>query len=132
MKTVIIAIIFSVAIIGLASYAAKGPSTSTTKKQEAPAVQNVSVVDGKQIIEIEADGGYTPRVSAAQANLPTVIRFKTNGNFDCSSSVRIPSLNINKYLPNTGTTDIDIGTPVAGLFKGSCGMGMYRFEINFK
>ena len=93
---------------------------------------NVSVVGGVQIIELQAKGGYSPRQSIAKAGIPTLIRFKTNGTFDCSSSIRIPSLNISQYLPATGNTDVNIGTQAAGLFRGSCGMGMYPFEIDFQ
>lgn len=93
---------------------------------------NVSIVDGVQIIELAAKGGYSPRRSVAQAGVPTVIRFNTLGTFDCSLAVRIPSLNLNKYLSQTGSTDIDIGTPKAGIFRGSCGMGMYPFEVDFR
>jgi plastocyanin domain-containing protein len=93
---------------------------------------NVSIVDGKQIIEINARGGYQPRKSIAKAGIPTVIRFNTRGTFDCSSSVRIPSLGISKSLPQTGLTDIDIGSGKLGTLQGSCGMGMYPFEIDFR
>ncbi|MFA7252538.1 MAG: sulfite exporter TauE/SafE family protein [Candidatus Paceibacterota bacterium] len=93
---------------------------------------NVSFINNEQIVELKAKGGYQPRKSVAQAGLPTIIRFETSGTFDCSSSVKIPSLNINKFLPQTGTTDINIGVPEIGLFKGSCGMGMYPFEIDFR
>lgn len=95
-------------------------------------IDNVSVVDGQQIIEIRARGGYSPRLTEAKAGLPTVIRFITEGSFDCSLAVRIPSLNISQILPQTGVTDIAIGTPQAGPFLGTCGMGMYRFQINFQ
>ncbi len=93
---------------------------------------NVSVVDGKQIIEITARGGYQPRKSIAKAGIPTIIRFNTKGTFDCSSSVRIPSLDITKSLPQSGSTDIDIGSGKIGSLKGSCGMGMYPFEVEFQ
>jgi len=93
---------------------------------------NVSMVDGQQIIEIQAKGGYTPRTSTAKAGIPTIIRFHTNGTFDCSSSVRIPSMNVSKSLPSTGTIDIVVTDPKVGPLKGMCGMGMYPFEINFQ
>lgn len=93
---------------------------------------NVTVVDGKQVIEIKAKGGYQPRKSIAKAGLPTVLRFKTNGTFDCSSSVRIPRMNISKVLPQTGTTDIDIGTFQTEVLQGACSMGMYPFEVEFQ
>lgn len=97
-----------------------------------PATNNVSVVNGVQIIEIRAKGGYQPRRSTAKAGVRTVLRFNTQGTFDCSSSVRIPSLNISKNLPPSGSTDIDLGTPSVALLQGSCGMGMYPFEIYFE
>jgi plastocyanin domain-containing protein len=93
---------------------------------------NVTMVDGVQIIEINAKGGYQPRVSVAKAGVPTTIRFTTKGTFDCSSSVRIPSLNISKLLPSVGSTDVFLGEVKQGVLKGSCGMGMYPFEIQFQ
>ncbi len=97
---------------------------NTTDKSEA--------INSSQIIEITAKGGYTPRKSVAKAGIPTILRINTNGTFDCSSSVRIPSMNIFKSLPPSGITDIDLGTPQKGALNGSCGMGMYPFEIEFQ
>jgi plastocyanin domain-containing protein len=64
--------------------------------------------------------------------MPTILRFTTNGTFDCSSSVRIPSMNLSKTLALSGTTDINLGNPKAGVLRGSCSMGMYPFEISFQ
>lgn len=126
MKTTFISIIIAIAFIGGAFVFSKGNS-----KTDTPA-NNVSIVDGKQIIEIRAKGGYQPRKSMAKAGLPTILRFDTNGTFDCSSSVRIPSMGISKRLPQTGTTDIDIGSQQIATLQGTCGMGMYPFEIDFQ
>lgn len=93
---------------------------------------NVRVENGVQIIEMTARGGYQPRASKAKAGFPTVLRVNTTGTFDCSSFIRIPSLNITKTLPNSGETDIDLGTPQVGTLQGMCGMGMYRFSIDFQ
>lgn len=90
---------------------------------------NVSIVDGTQIITLSAKGGYQPRTSVAQAGLPTILRVTTNGTFDCSSALRIPSLRVSENLPMSGTTDIKLGTLTAGTISGNCGMGMYPFEI---
>jgi plastocyanin domain-containing protein len=103
---------------------------SSNSSQNTP-VNNVTVADGKQIIEINVKGGYQPQKSIAQSGIPTIIRFKTKGTFDCSSSLRIPTMNIFKMLPSSGNTDIDIGTQDVSKLLGSCGMGMYRFEIDF-
>lgn len=128
MKATIISILIAVVIIG-GSILLVNSNDNTGGTTD---VNNVTIVDGKQIIEISARGGYQPRKSIAKAGIPTVIRFNTNGTFDCSSAVRIPSLNISKNLPQTGLTDIDIGSPKLGVLNGSCGMGMYPFEIDFQ
>lgn len=93
---------------------------------------NVTIVDGVQIIEIRAKGGFHPRQSTAKAGIPTVLRFDTNGTFDCSSVVRVPSMDISQNLPQSGTTDIDLGTQEVSTLQGTCGMGMYPFEVEFK
>ncbi len=94
--------------------------------------QNVEIKDGVQYIRIEAKGGYSPKVSEAKAGIPTKLIVTTGGTFDCSASLVIKSLNYQKILPQTGETEIDIGTPKAGEpFQGVCGMGMYNFVVNF-
>ncbi len=93
---------------------------------------NVSVINGAQIVEIMARGGYYPGISQAKAGVPTVLRMKTNGSYDCSSAVSIPSLGVFKNLPASGSTDIEIPAQSAGTrFLGTCAMGMYRFEVDF-
>lgn len=128
MKATIISIIVAIVLIGGAFMLAKNGGDTG----QAANANNVSIVDGKQIIEINAKGGYQPRKSVAKAGIPTIIRFNTKGTFDCSSAVRIPSLNISKSLPQSGVTDIDIGSGELGKLKGSCGMGMYPFEVEFQ
>lgn len=107
---------------------------STGQSQASAEVQenNVSMVDGKQIITLTAKGGYSPRKSKAKAGVPTILKVSTNGTFDCSSSIRIPALQLSKNLPTTGETEIDLGNPKVGVFNGTCGMGMYPFEIEFQ
>ncbi len=128
MKATIISVIVAVVLIGGAFLVAKGGNDTS----QVANANNVSIVDGKQIIEISAKGGYQPRKSIAKAGIPTVIRFNTKGTFDCSSSVRIPSMGISKSLPQTGSTDIDIGTQKVATLQGTCGMGMYPFEVEFQ
>lgn len=127
MKAIIISVIIAIVLIGGSLILTGGGEGGSVANAD-----NVSIVDGKQIIEINARGGYQPQKSIAKAGIPTVIRFNTRGTFDCSSSVRIPSLGISKSLPQTGLTDIDIGSGNLGTLQGSCGMGMYPFEIDFR
>ena len=128
MKATVISIIIAIVLIGGAFMLANNNGGASSLVN----ANNVSIVDGKQIIKITARGGYQPRNSVAKAGVPTVIRFETNRTFDCSSSVRIPSMNVFKSLPQTGTTDIDVGTQSVGKLVGSCGMGMYPFSVEFK
>lgn len=93
---------------------------------------NVSMVDGKQVIEVNVKGGYSPKQTVAKAGISTVIKFNTNGTFDCSSAVRIPSMGISKTLPPSGSTEVDLGTPKVATVQGVCAMGMYSFQIDFQ
>ena len=93
----------------------------------------VSVVDGKQIVDISAKGGYFPRVVLAKAGMPTVLRVSTRGTFDCSASLVIPKLQYQKFLSPTGTEEIPISAEEAqGTMQGLCSMGMYNFQIKFQ
>ena len=130
MKATVLSIIVGAMFVGGAWILTKSnPEIPAT----APATaDNVAVIDGTQIITIDAKAGYLPRKSSAKAGIPTTIRFNTEGTFDCSASVRIPSMNITKILPQTGSTNIDIGTQQVATLQGTCGMGMYPFEVEFK
>lgn len=130
MKAIILSVVIAGTLVGGAF--AFGRSENPAAVADEIAGQNVTIVDGKQIVTITARGGYQPRRSVAQAGLPTILRFDTKGTFDCSSAVRIASLDINQNLPQTGTTDIDIGVGESGILQGSCGMGMYPFEVVFE
>lgn len=130
MKSTIFSILISLTIIGGAFVLSRGNSERDFNGRNSG--NNVRVVDGVQIIEISARGGYLPQISNAKAGLPTIVRFDTRNTFDCSALVSIPSLGVNKMLPQTGKTDIDVGVSKGGILQGSCGMGMYPFEINFK
>jgi plastocyanin domain-containing protein len=93
---------------------------------------NVAIVDGKQVIQINAKGGYAPRVTVAKANTPTVINVVTNGTYDCSSSLTVEAVGFRKMLPATGVTPIEIPPQKPGTtIKGLCTMGMYHFSVSF-
>lgn len=124
-------LIAAVVALGLVAGAFILSQKSSSVESSVPA-HNVSVVDGQQIVDITVKGGYTPRTSTAKAGVPTILRFHTNGTFDCSSSIRIPSLGVSKYLPSTGTYDVAISNPQPGALQGMCGMGMYPFTVNFQ
>ena len=126
-STSVLLIFFAILISGTIIFLSNGTNTGDSSLQN-----NVSIVDGKQIIEINAKGGYLPRNTVAKANIPTVIKVKTNGTFDCSAAIAIPSLGYRKNLPPSSETLIDIPLQKEGsVLQGLCAMGMYNFSIKF-
>ena len=122
--SVILALIF---IGGAIIFARNGAKTDTAVSQN-----NVSVADGKQIIEIDAKGGYSPSITIAKANISTVIKVKTQGTFDCSSALVIQSIGYRANLPPSGETLIEVPPQEAGsTLRGMCAMGMYNFSVKF-
>ena len=122
--SVILALIF---IGGAIIFARNGAKTDT-----AVSKNNVSVADGKQIIEIDAKGGYSPSITIAKANIPTIIKVKTQGTFDCSSALVIQSIGYRANLPPSGETLIEVPPQEAGsTLRGMCAMGMYNFSVKF-
>ncbi len=120
----------SIFLISAAMFVSPGGSG---KNSGGKNLNNVTTESGKQVIEISARGGYFPRISQAKAGVDSVIKMTTNGTFDCSSSVIIPSLNYQKNLPMTGETLIDLPAQQAGTtLQGYCAMGMYNFQVEFE
>ena len=90
------------------------------------------MVDGKQVVQIMAKGGYAPRTTVAKANTPTVLNVQTNGTYDCSSSLSVPAVGFRQALPATGMTTVEIPPQQPGTtIRGLCAMGMYNFAVNF-
>jgi len=128
-KSTIISIIISIAIIGGTLYfVSEKPDASFG--DGAAQSQNVEIKDGVQYVTITAQGGYFPRVSVIQPNIPTKLIVKTNGTYDCSIVLMIREIGFQKILQPTGEEIIDLGIFKEGdRMQGSCGMGMYHFQI---
>ena len=91
------------------------------------------MVEGKQVIDITAKAGFSPREVVAKAGVPTILRIATQETYDCSSSIVIPKLSYQKFLQPSGTEDIEISAEQAtGTLQGTCSMGMYGFQIKFQ
>lgn len=123
---------FCAGIVGLLilSQVFGGGGGSTSGSVDAGAV---SMRNDVQVITIAAKGGYSPQYIEAKSGVATELQVVTNGTYDCSSSIVIPSLGYRKNLKPTGTETISISALQAqGKIDGTCGMGMYSFEISFK
>ncbi len=91
------------------------------------------IVDGVQEMRIEASGqGYTPNHFIAQTDQPIRLRLITNDTFSCARLFTIPSLGIEKELPMSGETVVDLPRLPAGDLYFSCSMGMYTGLIQVK
>lgn len=131
MNKIALSIITVALVIGLGVTFFGGSQNSTEIASTQPG-QNIEIRDGVQYITIDAKGGYSPRVSSAQADIPTKLIIRTNGTYDCSSALVIRSIGYQKILPQTGEEIIDIGASKAGsTVQGTCSMGMYNFSIDF-
>ncbi len=92
-----------------------------------------TVENGVQYVDILARGGYTPRLTKAQAGIPTVLRMRTENTFDCSSALVIPALNYSSFLKPADAALITVPVEKAqGTLEGMCSMGMYRFSVVFE
>lgn len=104
---------------------------SALETGEAPAVEvPAAAADGVQriIINVE-DTRYSPASTIARAGVPTEVTFRTNNTQGCTRAIIITSLNVEKVLPATGDTRIDLGELEPGMYRYTCGMGMYSGSI---
>jgi plastocyanin domain-containing protein len=107
-------------------------SSGDAKGDNSTGTEVVVNENGEQIITIIASNGYSPASVTAKGGIPTILKVKSEQAYGCESSLRIPSLNISKYLPANGETEIDLGIRDSGSeITGTCSMGMYHFEIKF-
>ncbi len=129
-KNTALAIVISLVIVGGMVFFLSEKSNPPNNNNETILTKNVEIRDGIQYVTITAQGGYSPRVSKIDSDIPTKLVVKTNGTYDCSISLVIKSLGFQKILPPTGEEVIDLGIPKKGeTVQGVCGMGMYNFQI---
>ena len=87
-----------------------------------------TVTDGHQEVVVTAsDSGYSPRVSAIAAGIPTTLIVRSDGAAGCVRAFVIGETET--VLPESGDTRIDLGTPTPGTLRYACGMGMYTGAI---
>ncbi len=129
LSIIIVGLVIGIGIVFMGG--SKEKNTNANISSSSP-TQNIEIKDGIQYVTIDAKGGYLPRVSTAKAGIPTKLIVKTNGTYDCSSSLSIRAIDYQKILPQTGEEVIDIGIQKVGPFQGTCSMGMYSFTINFE
>jgi hypothetical protein len=103
-----------------------GPQTAVA----APAAPAPVPVNGVQVLKIDAtSGGYSPQSISAKAGVPTKVVFHTDNTRSCIVYTTFPSIGKQVVLPDSGDTEVDLGTLAAGEIPISCSMGMYTGTI---
>jgi sulfite exporter TauE/SafE len=86
----------------------------------------------RQVIRLEVgDNSYLPARVSARAGIATTLLLHTDSTTGCTRGFVIPSLGIERVLPETGQTAIDLGASRAGTLRYTCSMGMYGGAIHF-
>lgn len=108
-------------------------SLAKTWAKDGVEIQTGLGTDGVQNLAVLASGGYFPLQIRAKAGVASVLRVYTNKTYDCSRAFLLPDLKLQARLPMKGATAFSIPAQKKGstLF-GTCGMGMYTFEIRFE
>lgn len=103
---------------------------SQPRNEQAPAtVEEKQKTDGNIVTLNALDTGYEPKIVRAKASEPIRLNVMTNETYGCSRAFVIPALGIQKILPATGTTVIDLPPQSAGTLRFTCSMGMYGGQI---
>ncbi len=89
-----------------------------------------TVVGQKQsaLINVYATG-YEPNRMTLKAGIPTTLSIVTNRTQGCTRAITFPTLGIQKILPESGTTEIELPTLAKGRVPFSCSMGMFTGTI---
>lgn len=74
--------------------------------------------------------GYSPNEVTVPAGQEVTLALSAKGRLGCTSIFRIPKLNVDEQVKQTGVTSLVVTFPSAGRYTFSCGMGMYTGTIN--
>ena len=87
---------------------------------------------GAETIRINVtSSGYAPEQRSAPSGVPVHLVFASKNVNTCARALTIPSLGIQKVLPQTGEITIDLPAQAKGTLALSCSMGMYTSQIQF-
>jgi sulfite exporter TauE/SafE len=88
------------------------------------------LTEGMQELKINVSSdswnGYSPNYFTVRSGQPIRLLLITNNTYGCARAFTIPGLGVQKILPATGETVIDIPAQKTGQLAFSCSMGMSR------
>ena len=114
---------------GPSASSSSGASGSTSSGSSAPSAPGKPYIVRINVV----NSGYTPARTTAPGGQPIQLILTTKNTQSCSRAFVIPSLNIQKVLPATGETVIDLpAQPAGSTLRYTCSMGMYTGSIQFQ
>lgn len=75
---------------------------------------------------------YSPSVIKAKAGQPYKLEIDSQDNQGCGRGLTIPSLGLQKVLPENGKVTIDLPAQEKGTMRITCSMGMYNAKIQYE
>ncbi|MEO5877911.1 MAG: sulfite exporter TauE/SafE family protein [Streptosporangiaceae bacterium] len=132
-------VLLGVAMLGLAGWTGLSglrlggwlPDTSAAAAIDSRYV--VTDAAGAQTVTVHAlDNGYRPALLAAHAGTRTTLIVRTNGTSGCTRAFEIPKRHVERLLPVTGETRLDLGVPGPGRIAFTCAAGHYPGSITFR
>ncbi|MBD3882854.1 cupredoxin domain-containing protein [Phormidium tenue FACHB-886] len=94
-----------------------------------PKSQKAAAADGIQEVTVTVDGGYEPSRIVVRAGQPVRLKFNRQDPSSCLEEVRLPDFHIAQALPLHQTTAIEFTPTEPGTHTFTCGMNMFRGEI---
>ena len=92
---------------------------------------DTDIKDGKQQVTINVKStSYQASTQTLKLNVPVNLTLKTNNTMGCSRAFTIPTYNISKILPATGTESLEFTPDKLGKLTYACSMGMYTGSFN--
>lgn len=90
--------------------------------------------DSTNAITVRAlNDGYFPASTRAKAGQPVRLDLVTEKTYSCAQAFVIPTLHIERLLPESGVTSINLPPQKAGsVLRYTCSMGMYTGQIRFE
>ena len=90
-------------------------------------------VNGNTVTVRALNDGYFPASTRAAAGQPLRLNLVTDKTYSCAQAFVIPALRIERLLPASGVTSIDLPPQKAGsVLRFTCSMGMYSGQIRFE
>jgi hypothetical protein len=109
------------------------PKLTSCGANEAASPETGQADAGNSITVRALNDGYYPASTRAKAGQPVRLDLVTDKTYSCAQAFVIPALHIERLLPESGVTSINLPPQKAGsVLRYTCSMGMYTGQIRFE